>query len=102
MARKYNKVGRPARHVVALRNIAIDLSWEYLVKCMEDKNMEKKYKIDIAKAIAVKSIPTEVESNSTIYLQVIDELTNSNPSTIRGIIEMLREGSSKDRSILAN
>lgn len=92
---RYKRVGRPPRHIVALRRNVINMSWEFLATCLEDPKMEKKHKMEIAKAICVKSIPTEVESNSTIYLQVLDELTQSDPTTIRGIIGSLRESAGK-------
>ena len=64
--------------------------------------LSKDQKLRIVMNVATKYITQTVETDSTVYLQVIDELTESNPSTIRGIIEMLREGSSKNRSVLAN
>ena len=102
MSGKPGRSGRPFRHVVALRNNVINLSWDFLERCLLDKKMPKEKKAEIAKAICVKAIPTEIESNQNIYLQVVDELTNSDPATIRGIIDSLRKSVGSQRSVQSN
>jgi len=90
-----NPRGKPARHIVALRNNVINMSWELLEKALSDEKVSMNKKIDIAKSICVKSIPNEVEVTSEAYNQVLDELAGNDLETIRGIVNHLRESANK-------
>ena len=102
MTRKYNNVGRPPRHVKAQRELAINLSWDVVLRYLENPRAEMKHKVEVAKSICVKNIPQEIEGKNDTYIHLIDELTNSNPTTLRSVVEALRESVSNNRPLQLN
>jgi len=62
-SRIYAHPGRPARHLRAQRELAVNLSWKTVLEYLQDPKADVKHKVEIAKSICVKNIPTVLEGD---------------------------------------
>ena len=86
MQRKYNKVGRPPRHIKAQRELVINLSWDVMLRYLEDPKGSMQHKVEIAKSICVKNMPTQLEGGQSIVINVVNAESNKdNPNPNRRI-----------------